>query len=395
MYKSVLDGFFKSIPGTSFSVNYWDGDTRTYGNGQSLVKICLRDRQVAQQLLKEPTLGFGEGYMMGSIQVLGSLEEVVKLAHNANLIERRTLKKALVKGLRLMAGGKQSKDQQKNDVQYHYDLGNDFFNLWLDETMSYSCAYFKTPEDTLHQAQLQKIDHILSKLQLQPGENLLDIGCGWGWLVIKAVQEYGVEALGITLSEEQYREANRRITILGLTGRARVDLLDYRDLPAKGQTFDKIASIGMLEHVGQSNLPLFIKTVEHLLKPGGLMLLHTITSAKEASVNPWTRKYIFPGGYIPSLRELVALLPEHDFNIIDIESLRLHYAKTLDCWSDAFEARIKEIEEKFGQNFVRMWRLYLQGSAASFRHRGLDVYQILFSKGLNNNLKLTRKHLYP
>jgi cyclopropane-fatty-acyl-phospholipid synthase len=246
----------------------------------------------------------------------------------------------------------------------------------------------------LFQAQLNKIDYTLKKLQLKPGEKLLDIGSGWGWLIIRAAQQYGVEATGITLSREQYLKTKERIEELGLTGQVDVRLMDYRDLAKSGEKFDKVVSIGMVEHVGHANLPKYFAAVDKLLVPQGLSMLHSITGLIEGPCNKWILKYIFPGGYIPSIRELIGHLPDFDFHLLDVESLRLHYAKTLDFWAKNFEKHVEKVREKYGERFVRMWRLYLNSCAASFRVSGLNIHQILFSKGLNNNLEMTRAFLY-
>lgn len=288
-----------------------------------------------------------------------------------------------------------SKEKQKENIQHHYDLGNDFFCLWLDETMSYSCAYFKNTDLSLHQAQIAKIDHVLKKLNLCSGERLLDIGSGWGWLIIRAAELYGVKALGITLSEEQYQATRERIDSMGLSDRVEVKLMTYLVLDETEYQFDKIVSVGMFEHVGKENLCKYMEKVNSLLAPGGLSLLHTITGMQEKDfVNSWILKYIFPGGYIPTLRETVWLLPEFDFHLLHAESLRMHYALTLDEWYKNFSENVVEIEQKFGQRFVRMWGLYLQGCAASIRVSGLDIHQLLYSKGLNNRLPLTFEHIY-
>ena len=282
--------------------------------------------------------------------------------------------------------------KQQKDIKHHYDLGNDFYELWLDETISYSCAYFCSPEDSL--SQVQKIDYILKKLQLHPGESLLDIGSGWGWLIIRAAQQYGVNALGVTLSEEQYVKTKQRIAELGLTGQVDVKLMDYRTLAESNVKFDKVVSVGVVEHVGKANLPKYMQTVNKLLVPGGISVLHCITGQVEGPCNRWICKYIFPGGYIPSNRELVWLLPEHGFNLLDVESLRLHYAKILEHWSNNFEKNIDYVREKYGERFIKKWRLYLNACTASFRASGLNIHQITFSKGLNNELPMTRHYLY-
>lgn len=246
----------------------------------------------------------------------------------------------------------------------------------------------------MYEAQLNKIDHILKKLQLAPGETLLDIGSGWGRLIIRAAQKYGVKATGVTISEEQYKETLTRIEKLGLNDQVEVKLLDYLDLDAEEVQFDKIVSVGMFEHVGKENLGRYMEKVEELLVPGGLSMLHSIMGTKEECVNSWITKYIFPGGYIPSLRETIRLFPEYDFHLLHAESLRMHYAKTIDRWYDNYLAHWDLVEEKYGRRFARMWELYLKGCASNFRVTGLNIYQLLFTKGLNNDLALTFEHIY-
>ena len=397
MQKKLLQAIFNRIKGKPFTVTYWDGTVEKYCAEYDLEPVFnlqIKDKLNLSQMLSDPELKFGEAYMDQKIECKGDLRDVFEL-----LLENERLFKNSKNGNNLLKHFMRrqkdaTKQEQVENVQYHYDLGNDFFELWLDQTMSYSCAYFKTQQDTLAEAQLQKIDHILAKLQLKKGEKLLDIGSGWGWLVIKAAKEYGADAVGITLSKEQMIATRRRIQEEGLVGQVKVELIDYRDLADAQYQFDKVVSVGMFEHVGKENLAEYFKAVHNMIKPGGLSLLHTITRPTEAPTNPWLEKYIFPWGYIPSLREALWELSEHSFHIIDVESLRLHYAMTTDRWARNFEAVADKVAEKYGERFVRMWRLYLVGCTMSFRYSGLDIHQILFSKGLNNELPLTRDYLY-
>lgn len=396
MKKTILKAFFKSITEICFVVTFWDGETIVYGSGNPLLKIVFNREIPINFRLNDPVLSFGEAYADGIIDIEGDLEGVISFIQQKKGHPEKTryLNKMLFPPSVNQVSTDLFRKKQKQDIKRHYDLGNDFFSLWLDETMSYSCAYFKNLDDTLTKAQLNKIDLILKKLHLKSGERLLDIGCGWGSLIIRAARQYNVKAMGITISDEQYRNVKQQINELDLDDMLEVRLLHYMDLPGDQPLFDKIVSVGMFEHVGRENLGKYMEKVNSLLVPGGLSLLHTITGTGEASVNSWIDKYIFPGGYIPSLRETIWLLPQYDFHLIHVESLKMHYAMTLDKWYENFIKHVDEIRLKFGDRFIRMWSLYFRGCAASFRASGLNVHQILVSKGINNNLPLTLENIY-
>lgn len=390
MKKSLIHHLLGRVQADGLAVRYWDGEEIIYGPGPVKVKMEFTAEPPPGFSLEDPIMAFGEAYMDGILEFSGSMTDLLQIMdENTEKIYSGRIMQAIRR--RIMKSA--AKAQQKSNVQHHYDLGNDFFALWLDQSMNYSCGYFQHPDDLLDQVQQQKISHVLRKLCLKPGDRLLDIGSGWGCLIIRAALEYGVKATGITLSEEQYVSTKEQIAKLGLVDQVDVRLLNYLDLDEKQDQFDKIVSIGMFEHVGQANHPRYMEKVNRLLTPGGLSLLHTIACLKEAIPNTWTAKYIFPGGYIPSLREVVNLLPDFNFHLIHLESLRMHYALTLDRWHENFCKHRAEIEAKYGQRFARMWNLYLMTSAASFRN-GLEIYQLLFTKGLNNELPLTYGHLY-
>ena len=279
--------------------------------------ITLNEDLDKKELLTSTSLTLGEAYMKEELEVDRDLYEVLNL-FLGQMGKFKTDKSALKK---LILTSKAKKNQEK-EVRSHYDIGNEFYRLWLDETMSYSCGYFKNAEDTLYDAQVNKADHILEKLQLQEGMTLLDIGCGWGFLLMRAAKKYGIKGTGITLSKEQYQKFSEDIEREGLKDCLQVELMDYRDLKHSGAQFDRVVSVGMLEHVGRGNYELFMENAEAVLKPEGLFLLHYISAQKEHEGDPWIKKYIFPGGTIPSLREIIDILPEYEFHVLDIESLR-------------------------------------------------------------------------
>ena len=324
----------------------------------------------------------------------GDLADLMSLALRSGLMSVTGGTQGLA-GTALRAADKiRSLQRVKENIAHHYDLGNDFFRLWLDESLTYSCAYFRNASDTLEKAQQQKIEHSLKKLRLQPGETLLDIGCGWGGLVKQAAEHFGAAATGITLSREQYAGASALIEASGLQDKASIRLIDYGTLAGGEEQFDKIVSIGMIEHVGKSHLAEFASGVEKMLKPGGLALLHLITSVKEGPINHWIEKHIFPGCYIPTLSEIVTHLAARNFRIWDVENLASHYRITLDHWSERFERVVPVVCEKFDERFVRMWRLYLRASSAGFREGAIEVHQILVSRGSPQKLPLTREDIY-
>lgn len=377
----------------SFSVTYWNGNTEKYGENKPQFKIKFCDDNILDLLHGDLLMTFGDAYMDGRVDFDGDLADLMSLALQSGLMSVTGEVKG-VAGTALLAALKlRSLKREKENIAHHYDLGNDFFRLWLDESLTYSCAYFGNASDPLERAQQQKIEHSLKKLRLQPGESLLDIGCGWGALVMRAAGHFGAKATGITLSPEQYAEASALIEARGLEGTVNVRLMDYDTLVGEEQ-FDKIVSIGMIEHVGKAQLAAFTSDVERLLKPGGLALLHLITVVKEGPVNCWIEKHIFPGGYIPTLFELVRHLTVCDFRVWDVENLAPHYRITLDHWSERFEQCVPLVRKRFGERFVRMWRLYLRASSAAFREGVVEVHQILISRGQQTSLPLTREDIY-
>ncbi|WP_373895792.1 class I SAM-dependent methyltransferase [Virgibacillus sp. CBA3643] len=388
IYKKVLG----NLSASPFRVTFWDGTTVNYNEGAPPeFHITFNKPLNTEKLASEPMITLAEAYMDKDIEVDGDLEYVMESIFNQKDSFLNNQPKFLSKLSKVKSNNVK---ESKENASYHYDLGNDFYSLWLDKTMSYSCAYFKTPEDTLYQAQMNKIHHILKKLNLKPGQKLLDIGSGWGHLIIEAAKHYDVQTLGITLSEEQYKKTQERIEAEGLQGRAEVKLVDYRELTKENIKFDRIVSVGMLEHVGHENIPTFMEHASNLLTDGGVALLHCITGLIEVEGNAFLKKYIFPGGAIPSIRELIDGISQNDLRVIDVESLRRHYNLTLRQWVRNFENNLDTVQEKFDERFIRMWRLYLNASAANFTAGISDLHQFLITKGPNNELPMTRDYLY-
>lgn len=389
--KQIEKTFYKNIFSNLFSdpcsIRFWDGEEITYGTGECQFRILLNEPLPISQMIADPSVSFGEAYMFKKLDIEGNIEAVIESLYKNS----KSFLRDKEKYSKLLNPIKNTLRKSKENISFHYDIGNEFYQLWLDKSMTYSCGYFKSDNDTLEQAQVNKVDYILKKLNLKEGNTLLDIGCGWGELMISAVKKYKVKALGVTISQEQMEIANKRINEEGLDEFAEVQLIDYRNI--KNITFDRIVSVGMIEHVGKEYLAEYFTIINSLLNNGGISLLHCITSFKGGN-NSWINKYIFPGGYIPSVNELVNNLSSEAFYLLDLESLRRHYVRTLESWTNNFERSLSMINQIKDETFIRMWRLYLNSCAASFKAGNIDIHQFLFSKGVVDDIPWTRSYLY-
>ena len=382
--QNVLIPFLKKFDEYPFLVKM-DGKEYRIGEGAPTFTVVFHKSIPLGELMTSTSLALGEAYMRGDLEIEGDLYDALDhfLGQMGKFsMDQKALKKLLFPSM--------TKKNQEKEVRSHYDIGNDFYRLWLDETMSYSCGYFLHEDDTLYQAQGNKVDYILKKLRLAEGMSLLDIGCGWGFLLIEATKKYGIRGTGITLSSEQEEAFRERIRQEGLEELLTVRRMDYRDLPSCGKMYDRVVSVGMIEHVGRGNYQEFFDCVSSALNPGGVFLLHFISALKEHPGNAWIKKYIFPGGVVPSLRELISCCAEDDFHVLDVENLRLHYNRTLRCWRENYREHLDEVRKMFDETFVRMWDLYLAACAATFHNGIIDLHQILMTKGINNDLPMTR-----
>jgi cyclopropane-fatty-acyl-phospholipid synthase len=277
-------------------------------------------------------------------------------------------------------------------VHHHYDIGNDFYRLWLDERMQYTCAYYADPAFTLEEAQVCKLDHVCRKLQLRPGEKVLEAGCGWGGLALHLAERYGVSVRAFNLSHEQVAYARDRARAAGLGQRVEFVEDDYRS--ATG-TYDAFVSVGMLEHVGRENYGELGRVIDRCLTPVGRGLIHSIGRNAPRPLDPWITRRIFPGAYAPALSEMMSIFEPFALSVLDVENLRLHYARTLEHWLERFEHHVPRVAAMFDDRFVRMWRMYLAGSVAAFKTGALQLFQIVFARESNNDVPWTRRHMYP
>ncbi|HEX2651729.1 MAG TPA: class I SAM-dependent methyltransferase [Burkholderiales bacterium] len=375
------------------AIELWNGRRYELGD-EPHVTFRVNDAQALKRISRPDFASLGEAYVEGDLELEGPIDEALRAVESLAKAWGRTA------GRRMPHLGAHNRKSDSEAIRYHYDVSNDFYRLFLDERMVYSCAYFKTGAEDIHAAQEQKLDHICRKLRLAPGDRFLDVGCGWGALVMHAAQKYGVHATGVTLSENQHAYANAQIGAAGLQDRCQVLLRDYRDIAGE---YDKIASVGMFEHVGLKNLPAYFGIIHKLLADGGIVMNHGITSVDIESrevglgAGEFIGKYVFPDGELPHLSLVLREVAGAGLEAMDVETLRLHYARTLAHWSRRLEANLEAAHAHAGKKRVRIWRLYLAGCAHAFARNWISIHQVLAVKSSNpgrNPLPWTREYMY-
>ena len=429
--RDLLTALFGQPHERSFDIRFWDGSVDHGNNPRPPFTLVLnRPASLRRMLLPPNEMSIAESYLSGDVDIEGSMEAASNLTDMIGDRLHSPAKVAKLIRLVLQLPGKAADDladarfperakklgprhtpvRDAAAIHFHYDVGNAFYKMWLDKRMVYSCAYFRSPTDSIDTAQEAKLDLICRKLRLKPGDRLLDIGCGWGGLIMHATRHYGVDATGITLSENQATLAKERIAEAGLADRCRVAIRDYRTL-TDDDGYDKIASVGMIEHVGLSHLPVYFQSAFRALKPGGLFLNHGIVSLREArprsvgerifkklwKADAFIDTYVFPDGKLTATHDVVAAAEASGFEVRDMESLREHYAMTLRLWVKSLEDKSRDAIALVGQHTFRVWRLYMAASANAFATAGINIIQTLLAKPDahgHSNIPLTRDDLY-
>jgi cyclopropane-fatty-acyl-phospholipid synthase len=390
--QALVLAIMKSAGNPRISVRLWNGHEFPVTDEHPVACLEFLSRRAVLKLLYSPSVGFGECYSQGLIEVHGNFLAFINEVTAA--ITRRESSQYYLPRLRstLLALRRNSPGRSKHNAHHHYDLGNDFYRMWLDEHLVYTCAYYDTPGATLAEAQVAKLDHVCRKLDLKPGQTVIDAGSGWGALAMHMAEHYGVEVKAYNISRAQVDWARKQAAAKGLETRIEFNLGDYRSIEER---CDRFVSVGMLEHVGRANYRVLGELIKRCLKPEGLALIHTIGRSEPKPMDAWIRKYIFPGGHVPSLSEMMAVFEPNRFAVLDIENLRLHYARTCADWLTNFEAVAEKVSEMYSEEFTRMWRLYLAGSSAGFQSGTLQLYQVVFAHGSNNKAPWTREYQYP
>jgi cyclopropane-fatty-acyl-phospholipid synthase len=362
----------------------WNGEA--IGHAEPQARVVIHDRPTFWRLVCNPDLHFGDAFSDGSVEIEGDLLAFLELVYRAE--DERPRRGLAALANRLRRERLNTIGRARSNIYYHYDIGDEFYRLWLDREMVYTCAFFPTPDATLEEAQVAKMDLVCRKLWLKPGETVVEAGCGWGALALHMARCYGVNVKAYNVSREQIRTARERAKAEGLQDRVEFIENDYRAIRGK---FDVFASVGMLEHVGLRNYEVLGKVIDRCLNPNGRGMIHSIGRDDHGLLNAWIEKRIFPGAYVPCLREMTRVLEPRRFSVLDVENLRQHYALTLKHWLARFDDATPRITGMFDAGFVRAWRLYLAGSLAAFSTGTLQLFQVVFARHGSNEIPWARK----
>jgi cyclopropane-fatty-acyl-phospholipid synthase len=406
---TIFNTLFQGFEGPAFAIRLWDGwRWSSRGGDRTVCTIVVESPQALHSFIAEPNeITLGEAFIHGDLDIEGDIFSVFSIAEH--IFNRpRSLRFQLLEkaswalfglGRWIKHGSQHSLERDRASISYHYDQPVAFFEPWLGQSLAYSCAYFRSAGESLDVAQEEKLDLICRKLRLQPRERFLDIGCGWGSLVMHAAGKYHVHAQGITISKEQKQVAKRRIAETNWANRCAVELRDYRESNQVRHTFDKIASVGMFEHVGLRNLRPYFRTVHGLMRPGGVFLNHGITRSCTSAIPAasFIDRYVFPDGHLVTLPQVLEAAESQGFEVRDVENLREHYALTLRCWVDGLRRNSGTVLQHVSNVTYRIWLLYMAGSAAAFRRGDIAVHQVLLSRPDRgqSKLPLTREDWYP
>lgn len=370
----------------------WNGELVEPEDADAEFTIRLSDHKALLTLVANPNLAFGDLYSAGRLEVDGNLTDLLEALYRKVNKARQQWPNWLEALWRNHNPRSTGLSEARENINHHYDLGNDFYRLWLDSAeMQYTCAYFESPDITLEQAQLAKLEHVCRKLRLKPGMSVAEAGCGWGGLSRYMAREYGVKVHAYNISREQLAYAREEARRQNLDHLIEYIEDDYRNIDGQ---YDAFVSIGMLEHVGKENFPAMSELIQRVLKPTGIAMLHSIGRNRPMLMNAWIEKRIFPGAYPPSISEFMSICEAGDFSVLDVENLRLHYAQTLSHWMERFQNHREQVTEMYDEHFARAWEMYLAGSIAAFRAGNLQLFQVVFSHESNNELPQNRRDLY-
>lgn len=389
----MLRALLKVFGDPRLRIVLWNGDAVYTASEPPVATFHIADRASLLRLCADPDVQFGELYSSGDIRVEGDLALLLSELYRGNRAPKGTNAITLARriGAALHRRPENSLTGSRDNIQHHYDIGNEFYSLWLGRTMAYTCAYFPTPQATLDEAQAAKMDHVCRKLRLKPGQIVVEAGCGWGSLALHMARHYGVRVRAFNISREQIAYAREKAKAEGLDRAVEYIEDDYRNMAGQ---YDAFASVGMLEHVGVENYPELGRLIHKVLKHEGLGLIHTIGRNRWKPMHRWIDRRIFPGANPPALSQMMDIFEEREFSVLDVENIRLHYAKTLEGWLSLYEQAAQRVAGMFDERFVRTWRLYLNGSIAAFRTGEMQLFQVVFAHGSNNQIPWTRADIY-